>query len=227
MSENRIRGIDHMAFPTFDPVGTIRFYRDVLGCPLVETMQVKGWGPEYQTDFVHFFFDIGNEDRLAFFYYFGQPEYHDDRLPPLLDLGRHVALHVDTLEDLEEYERRLKEGGVEIEMKVMHETVESVYVRDPNHLLIEIARPLRELTDADAVDAEITVQALLDVLGESEDGGTDGGQGRHGAPGLAALWARKAELIDARAAAGTIGAPTIANSATTAATTPTPTAETR
>ncbi|HEV2634594.1 MAG TPA: VOC family protein [Actinocrinis sp.] len=211
VNDNRIRGIDHMAFPTFDPVGTIRFYRDVLGCPLVETMQVKGWGPEYQTDFVHFFFDIGNEDRLAFFYYFGQPEYRDDRLPPLLDLGRHVALHVDTLEDLAEYERRLKQGGVEIEMKVMHETVESVYVRDPNHLLIEIARPLRELTETDAVDAEITVQALLDVLGDED------GPGAHGEPSLAALWARKAQLIDARFAPA--GDPAAGAALTPAATT--------
>ena len=80
-----------MAFPTFDPVGTIGFYRDVLGLPIVQTMQVKAWGPEYQRDFVHFFFDIGNSDCLAFFYYFGQEPYRDQNLPPLLDLGQHVA----------------------------------------------------------------------------------------------------------------------------------------
>ena len=40
-----VRGINHMAFPTFDPAGTIGFYRDVLGLPLVQTMQVKAWGP--------------------------------------------------------------------------------------------------------------------------------------------------------------------------------------
>jgi catechol 2,3-dioxygenase-like lactoylglutathione lyase family enzyme len=82
-----VRGINHMAFPTFDPAGTIGFYRDVLGLPLVQTMQVKAWGPEYQRDFVHFFFDIGNADCLAFFYYFGQEPYRDENLPPLLDLG--------------------------------------------------------------------------------------------------------------------------------------------
>lgn len=181
-----LRGINHMAFPTFDPAGTIGFYRDVLGLPLVQTMQVKAWGPEYQRDFVHFFFDIGNADCLAFFYYFGQEPYRDENLPPLLDLGKHVALHVDTVEDLDGLAKRIDDAGLKIDMRVMHETVESIYVRDPNDILIEIARPLRELTVADAVDAEVTAQALLDVLASD------------GEPTLDALWARKAELIASR-----------------------------
>ena len=178
-----VRGINHMAFPTFDPAGTIHFYRDVLGLPIVQTMQVKAWGPEYQRDFVHFFFDIGNADCLAFFYYF------DENLPPLLDLGKHVALHVDTVEDLDGFAKRIEDAGLTLDMRVMHETVESIYVRDPNDILIEIARPLRELTAADAVDAEVTAQALLDVLASD------------GEPTLDALWARKAELIASRAPA--------------------------
>src|SRR3984885_14310493 len=181
-----VRGINHMAFPTFDPAGTIGFYRDVLGLPLVQTMQVKAWGPEYQRDFVHFFFDIGNADRLAFFFYFGQEPYRDENLPPLLDLGNHVALHVDTLEDLDGFAKRIENAGLKLDMRVMHETVESIYVRDPNDILIEIARPLRDLTAADAVDAEVTAQALLDVLAGD------------GEPTLDALWARKAELITSR-----------------------------
>jgi catechol 2,3-dioxygenase-like lactoylglutathione lyase family enzyme len=185
-SSHPVRGINHMAFPTFDPAGTIRFYRDVLGLPVVQTMQVKAWGPEYQRDFVHFFFDIGNADCLAFFYYFGQEPYRDENLPPLLDLGKHVALHVDTLEDLDGFAKRIEDAGLTLDMRVMHETVESIYVRDPNGILIEIARPLRDMTAADTVDAEITVQALLDVVD------------RGGEPTLDALWARKAELITFR-----------------------------
>src|ERR1017187_3406914 len=173
-SSHPVRGINHVAFPTFDPAGTIGFYRDVLGLPLVQTMQVKAWGPEFQRDFVHFFF------------YFGQEPYRDKNLPPLLDLGKHVALHVDTLEDLDGFAKRIEDAGLKLDMRVMHETVESIYVRDPNDILIEIARPLRELTAADAVDAEVTAQALLDVLASD------------GEPTLDALWARKAELIAAR-----------------------------
>src|SRR6201987_4709636 len=66
-----VRGVDHVAFPTFDPAGTVAFYRDVLGFPVVHSICAAGWGPEKHPDFIHFFFDIGNHDRLAFFYYFG------------------------------------------------------------------------------------------------------------------------------------------------------------
>ena len=66
-----MRGVDHAAFPTFDPNATVRFYRDVLEFPVVHSICAAGWGPERHPDFIHFFFDIGNDDRLAFFYYFG------------------------------------------------------------------------------------------------------------------------------------------------------------
>src|SRR5215210_1489947 len=69
--DHRVQGVDHVAFPTFDPVGTVRFYRDVLGFPVVHSICAAGWGPEDHPDFLHFFFDIGNDDRIAFFYYFG------------------------------------------------------------------------------------------------------------------------------------------------------------
>ena len=178
----RMQGVNHLAFPTFDPVATLRFYRDTLGLPLQQTMQVKAWGPEYQKDFVHFFFDIGNSDCLAFFYYFGQEPYRDENLPPLLDLGRHVALHVESAQMLDEYARRLEEGGYTIDMRVMHETVESVYVRDPNDILVEIARPLRDLGAADATDAQVTAWALEQVAGSAD-------------PSLARLWQVKAGLV--------------------------------
>src|SRR6201999_4634013 len=69
--QHLVTGVDHVAFPTFDPAATVRFYRDVLGFPVVHSICAAGWGPDDHPDFIHFFFDIGNGDRLAFFYYFG------------------------------------------------------------------------------------------------------------------------------------------------------------
>jgi catechol 2,3-dioxygenase-like lactoylglutathione lyase family enzyme len=82
--DHRVRGVDHVAFPTFDPAATVRFYRDVLGFPVVHSICAAGWGPEDHPDFIHFFFDIGNDDRIAFFYYgrFG-PD-----VPDLIDYGQ-------------------------------------------------------------------------------------------------------------------------------------------
>src|SRR6478735_12602178 len=77
-----------------------------------------GWGPEDHPDFIHFFFDIGNDDRIAFFYYFGTEPYHQTGrgdaysafgpdVPTYFIRSRHLAIHVDGYEDLMEYRRRL------------------------------------------------------------------------------------------------------------------------
>jgi hypothetical protein len=68
-------------------------------------------------------------------------------------------------------------------MRVMHETIESIYVNDPNGLNFEITRPLRRLDDVDRTDADLTMAALLEVVGADE-------------PTLAKLWNAKARLIE-------------------------------
>jgi catechol 2,3-dioxygenase-like lactoylglutathione lyase family enzyme len=197
--EHRVKGVDHTAFPTFDPVATVHFYRDVLKFPVVHSICAAGWGPERHPDFIHFFFDIGNSDRIAFFYYFGfEPpagvgtagdvyaRFADD-VPEFFINSRHLAIHVDNEEDLLEYRRRLDESQWPVEMQVMHETIESIYTHDPNGYMIEITRALRPVTPQEDLDAALTVDALLDVASGPE-------------PTMDKLLTRKAELIVQRAA---------------------------
>jgi catechol 2,3-dioxygenase-like lactoylglutathione lyase family enzyme len=163
-----VRGVDHAAFPTFDAKGTIHFYRDVLGFPVVHATCALGWGVGDHPDFIHFFFDIGKGDRLAFFYYFGVEPYEDHNIPDLLKRARHLAIHVDTEGDLLEYRRRLDASDYACELQVRHETVESIYVTDPNGYLIEITRPLRAITQEDDIDANLSANALLEVVDDDE-----------------------------------------------------------
>jgi catechol 2,3-dioxygenase-like lactoylglutathione lyase family enzyme len=192
-----VRGVDHVAFPTFDPAGTVAFYRDVLGFPVVHSICAAGWGPEKHPDFIHFFFDIGNDDRLAFFYYFGYkpPERgvkgdvyarFDDDTPDFFVKSRHLAIHVNSEADLLEYRRRLDSSRWPVELQVQHETIESIYTHDPNGYLFEITRALRPVTPQEDLDANLTIEALVDVV-----------QGPD--VSMAALLARKAELIVERA----------------------------
>jgi len=193
-----IRGVDHVAFPTFDPAATVAFYRDVLGFPVVHSICAAGWGPERHPDFIHFFFDIGNGDRIAFFYYFGfEPPRggskgdvyarFDDDAPNFFVTSRHLALHVDSEADLLEYRRRLDNSRWPVELQLQHETIESIYTHDPNGYFFEITRALRPVTPPEDLDANLTVDALVEVVG-----GPD--------VSMAALLARKAELIVERAA---------------------------
>ena len=191
-----VKGVDHAAFPTFDPVGTVRFYRDVLGFPVVHSICAAGWGPDKHPDFVHFFFDIGNDDRLAFFYYFGlEPRLEgrgdayarfDESAPDFFLGSRHLALHVDSDEALTEYQRRLDDSDWPTEMRLQHETIESIYTHDPNGYILEITRALRPVTPQEDVDAGLTIDALLDVVAKPD-------------PSMDGLLARKAELIVERA----------------------------
>ncbi|MET9266991.1 VOC family protein [Amycolatopsis sp. NPDC004079] len=200
MSEaHLVKGVDHVAFPTFDPAGTVRFYRDTLGFPVVHSICAAGWGPEQHPDFIHFFFDIGNNDRLAFFYYFGLEQFEggpqgdvyakfSEDVPLFFIRSRHLAIHVDSEEHLLEYRRRLDGSEWPVEMQIQHETIESIYTHDPNGYMVEITRALRPVTPQEDLDANITIDALVDVVSGP-------------APSMDALLVRKAELIVERASA--------------------------
>ncbi|GAA4392209.1 VOC family protein [Tsukamurella soli] len=196
---HHVRGVDHVAFPTFDPAATVAFYRDVLGFPVVHSICALGWGPEDHPDFVHFFFDIGNGDRLAFFYYFGLEPLHagargdvyaafDGQAPEFFLRSRHLAIHVESEDELLEYRDRLDASDWPVEMQIRHETIESIYTHDPNGYFFEITRALRPVTPQEDLDAELTVDALIEISMQPE-------------PTLGKLLARKAELIVERAPA--------------------------
>jgi catechol 2,3-dioxygenase-like lactoylglutathione lyase family enzyme len=62
-----LRGVNHVALVCRDMARTVEFYRDTLGMPLVKTVELPmGLGQ-------HFFFDIGNGDCLAFFWFRDAP----------------------------------------------------------------------------------------------------------------------------------------------------------
>ena len=176
-------GVHHIAHVTWKPRETLEFYRDALGLPLVHTVSATGWLSENFPDFLHFFFDLGKGNHLAFFYYFGLPE---DRVPDeLMRVSRHLAFDVQTEEELLLWRDRLKSYGIPVTPPLTHELVESIYFDDPNGLQLEIARPLRPFVDIDARDAALTLEALLDVVAK-------------GAPSVHAVWQRKGELLRER-----------------------------
>ena len=92
-----------------------------------------------------------------------------------------------TRTDLLEYRRRLDDSAWPVEMQIQHETIESIYTHDPNGYMVEITRAMRPVTPQEDLDANLTIDALLDVVAEPE-------------PTFGKLLARKAELIVERAA---------------------------
>jgi catechol 2,3-dioxygenase-like lactoylglutathione lyase family enzyme len=127
------RGLHHFAVVARDVEETVRFYQEVLGFPLTEIFENRDYPGSN-----HFFFDLGNDNLLAFFDF------------PGLDVGpyaevlgglHHIAISVEP-GTWERLKGRLDDAGVEY----LEESGTSIYFRDPNGARLElIADPLGEM----------------------------------------------------------------------------------
>ncbi len=181
-----LRGVDHTARPTWKLRETVEFYRDRLGLPLVHAITAKGWGREKEqhADFIHFFFDAGNGSTIAFFYYIGTEQPDEMRVPRgYMGMANHTAWSVDTEEELLAWQAKLDAGGVRVSQSIKHEILESIYFRDPNGYPLEITRSLRDMETLDAVDAELTIAAALELEASARWNGIE------------SLWRAKAALV--------------------------------
>ena len=184
----KLHGVDHTARPTWKLRETVHFYRDILGLPLVHCISAKGWGREKgkHADFLHFFFDSGNESTIAFFYYIGTEQPPELVVPKgYMAMANHTAWRVMSEPELLEWQRRLESHGVNVSQFVQHEVIESIYFRDPNWHPLEITRSLRDVGEPDAVDATATIEAAMEL--EASGRWTD----------IEQLWRNKVKFVQA------------------------------
>lgn len=166
-AEFPLQGVNHVALVCSDMAETVAFYNGVLGMPLTKTINIPGGGQ-------HFFFDIGNGDHLAFFWFPNAPKAAPGiaapaAMPAVGDITtahgsmNHLSFNVplDTFTDCRE---RLIEKGVDVSMILDHDDspstvapafhdgvyVRSFYFQGPDGVLLEFASWTRELTDGDA-----------------------------------------------------------------------------
>lgn len=162
-------GVHHTARPTWKLGETIRFYRDVMGLKLVHAISARGWGPGDHPDFIHLFFDSGQDSTIAFFYYL-----KTDRPPEAMAFDHwlyrsvHTAWRVETMAELLDWKARFEAQGLDV-MLVKHEVIESIYVTDPNGYMVEIACQMRPMNAQDAADAALTLDVAVAM--EAERGG--------------------------------------------------------
>ena len=162
-----IRGVNHLALVCKDMQRTVDFYSGLLGMPLTKTIDLpNGMGQ-------HFFFDIGNGDSLAFFWFPDAPESQPGITHPAAMVGggsiasahasmNHVAFDVPE-DKIEEYQQKLEQAGIEVTKVVNHDDspmqasptitdttfVRSVYFRDPDGIMLEFASWTREFDERD------------------------------------------------------------------------------
>ena len=178
-----IRGINHLALTCRDMKRTVDFYSGVLGMPLTKTINLpRGMGQ-------HFFFDIGNGDSLAFFWFPDAPSAQPGVTHPAHMIGRgplttahasmnHVAFDVPA-EKIDEYQKKLKAAGIDATEVVNHDDspdqasrtltpstfVRSIYFQDPDGIMLEFASWTRALDERDVNCAPATEEEALATAG--------------------------------------------------------------
>jgi catechol 2,3-dioxygenase-like lactoylglutathione lyase family enzyme len=140
--------LHHNAYVSNDLEATRKFYEDVIGLPLVATWCESDELFGAERTYCHCFFGLGDGSALAFFQ-FAEPR-DQDLFGPKMPASpfHHIALNVD-LETQKGIEERLgKAGYKEPDSYVLeHGYCRSVYVTDPNGLIVEFTHDAKNADD--------------------------------------------------------------------------------
>jgi catechol 2,3-dioxygenase-like lactoylglutathione lyase family enzyme len=143
--------LHHHAFVVADQERTRAFYEDVIGLPLVET-----WCEEDDTsDYCHTFYELADGSCLAFFQ-FASAEVQEANARPSTSVYDHVALAA-TPSVQAAIAARAEAAGA-LSMTIDHGYCTSLYVPDPDGLIIEIT-----------VDKPDAVAAAVERRGRAHD----------------------------------------------------------
>lgn len=173
-NEFEIQGINHLALVCSDMERTVQFYGEVLGMPLVKTLELPGGQGQ------HFFFDMGGDNHLAFFWFPDAPAPAPGvaaaadlpgkgEITSAIGSMNHVAFTIPP-DKFDEYRAKLKEKGVRVGYILNHDDseygvaaemhdgvfVRSLYFQDPDGILLEFAAYTREFTAEDVRHAPAT-----------------------------------------------------------------------
>lgn len=155
--EVKFSGINHLALITPDMDQTVRFYRDIVGLPLVGALSTD--------TFRHYFFDLGNHNTIAFFEYFGVTDTGTEKPAGIAATGRqfdHLSFNVETEQDMLNLADRLRGHGVEVTRVIDHDFIHSIYFTDPSGISLEASYWVRDITVEPSLKDTNPVPALRD-----------------------------------------------------------------
>jgi len=143
-----IRGLHHAAYRCRDSEETRRFYEDFLGLPLAHALEIETTKSGRPSAVLHTFYRLGDGSFLAFFEEPAEPfDFKAQR-----DFDLHIALEVDaaTLDSMFEQGNA---AGIETRGVSDHGFIHSIYFRDPNGYVIELAAVTDPSAAGDAGEA--------------------------------------------------------------------------
>lgn len=152
MSSPSASRLHHTAYVTKDLEKTRAFYEDLLGLPLVATWcEADVLFGELRT-YCHCFFGLSDGSALAFFQFAHKRD--EDLFNPQLAPSpfRHIALNIDRATQ-DAVAARLKDAGyTDAQTYVLeHGYCRSLYVEDPNGMLVELTADAPEAIKPEVV----------------------------------------------------------------------------
>ncbi|MCI5107317.1 MAG: VOC family protein [Pseudomonadales bacterium] len=137
-----IKGLHHNAWRCRDSEQTRAFYEDFLGLPLVHAFEISQTKTGRDSKVLHSFFQMADGSFLAFFEEPDEPfEFKKQR-----DFDLHIALEV-SYEELLAMKEKGEQSGLETRGISDHGFIHSIYFRDPNGYVIELAAKIEVKPD--------------------------------------------------------------------------------
>lgn len=155
--------LHHTAYVTKDQEATRHFYEDILGFPLIATWSETDELFGAERVYCHTFFGLADGSALAFFQFANEEDQKlfDPELAP--SPFRHIALKVDA-DGQAELARRIEDAGLEGSFALEHGYCRSLYVEDPNGMLVEFTvdtDQAEQITADRQQDAHATLERWL------------------------------------------------------------------
>ncbi len=133
-----IRKIHHVAYRCKDAQQTVEWYGKHLNMGFVLAIAEDQVPSTKAPDpYMHIFLDAGAGNVLAFFELPNSPAMCKDPNTP--EWVQHIALEVDTVDELEATKTRLQAAGIDVIGPTDHTLFKSIYFFDPNGHRLELA----------------------------------------------------------------------------------------
>ncbi len=129
--------VHHTALRCLDAEQTKWFWHEVMGLKIAGAVKItEDPGTKQPCNYLHIFFETGDGNFIAFF---DDPatlrSEHKHKKHPF---DFHIALEVDSMDELLAWQKHINEKGVQCLGPVNHDFVHSIYMFDPNGLNVEI-----------------------------------------------------------------------------------------
>lgn len=132
-----IKGLHHNAYRCRDSEETRTFYEDFLELPLMHSFEISVTKSGRPSKVLHTFYQMDDGSFLAFFEEPDEPfEFKSQR-----DFDLHIALEVQR-DYMIEMKKKGEDSGIDTRGVSDHGFIESIYFRDPNGYVIELAAPV-------------------------------------------------------------------------------------